>query len=355
MRPPGGIEAFTLAAIERLGGAVEKQADGLYTFLWPAGGTGELETHQLAFDPEVIDEEPGAELVTFASPTLEQIVQLATASGRVARAFLNAIPSASRGTAERLAWSYRFLDASWTAAAGRAWWLPVGLFLFRARYLSDSREEDLVEVAMNLADGRILRRLAEAIERYGLSPDPPEAWPMMAELPASQAYTVARTELERKILSPLGRRRRELESSLARESARAGAYYEELIRELEEQQKSLPADDPGRAPLQSKLRAIRLEREGRIAELRGKYKLEAEVALLSVLRLYLPRVVFPGRLTGKRQAAELTLVWDPVEQAGEPAPCRRCRGLTYEMGLLRSGAVGCLPCLAPEANPQGRR
>lgn len=355
MRALGGIEPFVVASIESLGGAVEQRADGLYTVLWPAEATGELATRQLAFDPELIEEEPGAELVTFASPTLEQIVEHATASGRVAQAFLNAPLSAVPGTAERLARSYRFLDASWTAEAGRAWWLPVGLFLFRARYLSDSREEDLVEVGVNLTDGRILRRLAEAMERYGLSPDPPEAWPMLAELPISGAYAVARAELERKILSPLGRRRRELESRLAQESGRARAYYDELIRELQEQQQSLPAEDPGRGPLESKLRAIGLEREGRLAELRGKYKLEAEVALLSALRLYLPRIVFPGKLTGKRHAAELTLVWDPVEQAGEPARCRRCGGLTYETSLLRSGAVGCLPCLDAEANPQGRR
>lgn len=355
MRTPGGVEAFTVAAIEGLGGAIEKRADGLHTVLWPAGDTGELETRQLAFDPEVIDEEPDAELVTFASPMLERIVERATASGRVARAFLNGTPSASARTAERLARSYRFLEASWTTEAGRAWWLPVGLFLFRARYLSDASEEDLVEVGLNLADGRILRRLAEAIERYGLSPDPPEAWPMMAELPTGGAYAVARAELERKILSPLGRRRRELEERLARESGRAAAYYDELSRELHEHRQSLPADDPGRAVLESKLRAIGLEREGRLAELRGKYTLEAEVALLSVLRLYLPRGVFPGRLTGKRHAAELTLVWDPVEQAAEPARCRRCGGFTYEMGLHRSGVVACMPCLAPEAHPPGRR
>jgi hypothetical protein len=355
VREPGGIEAFTVTAIEFLGGAVEKQADGLYTVLWPGETTGEIESRQLAFDPEVSEEEPDAELVTFASPMLEQIVQRATASGRVAQAFLNATPSISPRTAAQLARSYRFQDASWRAEAGRAWWLPAGFFLFRARYLSDSREEDLVEVGVNLTDGRILRRAAEAIERYGLSPEPPDAWPMMPELPAAGAYRVARGELERKILSPLGRRRRELQERLVRESGRAVAYYDELSRELQEQLKSLPVGDSGRVPLESKLRAIGLEREGRLAELRRKYTLEAEVALLSVLRLYLPRVVFPGRLAGKRHAAELTLVWDPVEQVGEPGRCGRCGGLTYEMGFHRSGEVACLACLEPETDRQGGR
>jgi hypothetical protein len=355
VRPSGGIEAFTVAAIERLGGAIEQRADGLHTFLWPAEDTGELETCQLGFDPELIDEEPDAELVTFASPTLERIVQRATASGRVARGVLNATPTDSARTAERLARSYRFFDASWTPEAGRPWWLPVALFLFRARYLSDAREEDLVEVGINLADGRILRRLDEAMERYDLLPDPPEAWPMMAELPTGEAYALARAELERKILSPLGRRRRELETRLARENGRAAAYYDERGRELQEQWQSLPAGDPGRAPLESKLRAIGLEREARLAELRGKYSLEAEVTLLSVLRLYLPRVIFRGRLTGKRQATGLKLAWDPVEQAGEPGRCGRCGGLTYEMGLHRSGVVACLPCLAPGTQRRGRR
>ncbi len=355
MRGPDGIEAFAVAAIESLGGAVERRADGLYTVLWPSDDAVELETRQLAFDPEVIEEAPDAELVTFASPTLERIVRRATASGRVARAFLNAPAGTSPAVAERLGRSYRFLDALWASEAGRAWWLPAGLFLFRARYLCDVREEDLVEIGVSLVDGRILRRLAEAIERYGLSSEPQEAWPMLAELPTDRAYTVAREELERKILAPLGRRRRELESRFARESGRAAAYYDELIRELREQSQSLSADDPGRGSLASKLRAIGLEREGRLGELRGKYRLEVEVALVSVLRLYLPRVIFRGRLTGKRHAADLTLVWDPVEQAGEPARCQRCGRPTYQMGLHRSGAAACLPCLAPDADLHGRR
>ncbi len=354
MKAPGGIEAFTLATVELLGGAVERRGNGLYMILWPDGATGEFVARQLAFDPEVIEEEPDAELVTFASPTLEQIVQLATASGRVARAFLNVSPNTSPATAEQMARSYRFRDASWTAQAGRAWWLPVGLFLFRARYLSDSREEDLVEVGVNLADGRIFRRLGGAIEHSGLSADPLEAWPMMKEMPASETCELARTELERKILSPLGQRRRDLESRLARESRRAAAYYDELIREHQEQQTSLPSGDPAQARLESKLRAIRLEREGRLAELTVRYRLEAEVVLFSVLRLYLPRVVFPGRLAGKRLSADLALVWDPVEQAGEPARCQRCGGPTYEAGLHRSAVVACFPCLEPEASSKGR-
>lgn len=352
MTAPDGIEAFTVTAMECLGGAAEERAAGLYTVLWPAAESGDAETRQLAFDPEVIEEEPDAELVTFASPTLEQLVQLATASGRVARAFLKATPHASRGTAERLARSYRFLDVAWTAEAPRPWWLPAGVFLFRARYVSDSREEDLLEVAVSLADRRILRRLAEAIERHGLSSDPLDAWPMMAEIPANDAYAVARAELERKLLSPLGLRRRELESRLARESGRAAAYYDELLREVQEQQQSLPADAPERARQESKLKAIRLEREGRLAELRGKYRLEAAVSLLSVLRLYLPRLVFHGKLAGKRDAAALTLVWDPVEQTGEPARCQRCGSPTYDAGLHR-GLVACPPCLDGKPRPQG--
>ena len=86
--------------------------------------------------------------MTFASPTLERIVRFATASGRVARAFLGASPASTRGIAERLARFYQFLDASWTPATGRPWWVPAGIFLFRASYLSSAREEDLVEVAI---------------------------------------------------------------------------------------------------------------------------------------------------------------------------------------------------------------
>jgi len=141
----GGVEAFTVAALELLGGIAEPQAPGLYTVLWPDPVAGEPAVRQLAFDPELMDEAPDAELVSFASPALEHLLQQATASGRVARAYLHAGANASRSTAERLARAYRFLESAWTPQHGRPWWVPAGVFLFRVRYLSDAREEDLVE------------------------------------------------------------------------------------------------------------------------------------------------------------------------------------------------------------------
>jgi hypothetical protein len=354
VKAPATVEQFTVAALERLGGAVEEQAPGLFTALWPVPGKTDVATRQLAFDPEVLDEAPAAELVTFASPTLEEIVRLAAASGRVARAFLNAVVPPSRRTAELLARSYRFTECAWSAATARPWWTPAGVFLFRARYLSDAREEELLEVALGLAELRILRRLPEAIERHGVVADTPEAWPMQAEARPAEAYAAARAELECRLVAPLGLRRRELASRLAREASRATAYFDELYREAEEQQSRLSGDAPERATLTSKLTAIRREREGRIAELQRKYRLEAEVALLSVLRLYLPRLVFRGRLTGKRDAAALTLVWDPVEQAGEPISCGRCRTQTYEASLSR-GVVACPACLGGPPGARGPR
>ncbi len=345
MKVPGGIEAFTIAAVESLGGAAEKLTDGLYAVLWAEGLTAQPETRHLAFDPEALDDDPEAELVTIASPTLERIIAHATASGRVARAFLGAAPGSPQGVAERLGRSYRFVDSAWTPVDGRPWFFPSGIFLFRVRYLSDSREEELVEVGVNLTDGRILRRLDEAIERYGLSSEPWEPLPTAEELPVGQTYSVARAELERRIPSTLGSRRRHLEWRLERESGRATAYYGELLRELREEQNALPADDPGRPRIESKARAIQMEQEGRLAELRGKYRLEIHVSLMSVLRLYQPKLVFRGTLAGKTHRAEIALVWDPVENTGEPARCSHCSAFTYQLGLIRPGAVACTSCL----------
>jgi len=129
--------------------------------------------------------------------------------------------------ADQLRRAYRFLESAWTPQAGRPWWIPTGVFLFRVRYLSDAREEDLLEVAVNLTDGRLLRRLGDALDRHGLVADPVEAWPMMAERPA--AYAAARQEIEQRLSAPLGARRREqilcgdFEPNAARKTQRATA------------------------------------------------------------------------------------------------------------------------------------
>jgi hypothetical protein len=345
VKASGGIEAFTLAAVELAGGAVEPGADGLHTVLWSEPGSGDVTLRQLAFDPELLDEVPDAELVSFASPTLERLLRDTTAAGRVARAFLDTVVTASRSMADQLPRAYRFLESTWTPQGGRPWWVPTGIFLFRVRYLSDEREEDLLEVAVNLTDGRLLRRLGDALDRHSLVADAVEAWPMMAERPAAEAYAVARREIEQRLSAPLGSRRRDLEARLTRESGRAQAYYAELIRELETRRGELPPDSPEQAALGSKRLAIERERGGRLGELGAKYRLSAELSLLSVLRLYLPRVVFAGTLTGKRAEAPLALTWDPLERTGEPARCSRCDGLTYEVGLHRAGGIVCARCL----------
>ena len=355
MKAPGEIEAFVLAAVDHLGGVAELRAEGLYTVLWEAQAGGEPETLQLAFGPDALEDDSEAEMVTLGSPTLERIIQRITGRGRAAEAFLPVPVGTVRGIQDRLLRAYRFADASWSPQEGRPRWVPAGVFQFRARYLSDSREEELLEVAVNLADGRLLRRLAEAVGRHGLAPEPWEAWPVQGELPLEDAWALGRAELERRIVSSLGRRRREVEGRLWREQGRAAGYYEEITRELQDQLAVLPAGDPRRAALESKVRVVAAERESRLAELAAKYRLEVEVALLSVLRLHLPRLIVSGTLAGKRHAADLPLVWDPVEQTGEPVRCRLCAAFTYEVGLVRSGAPACPACLAADAAAPAKR
>ena len=70
--------------------------------------------------------------------------------------------------------------------------------------------------------------------------------------------------------------------------------------------------------------AIERERDGRRGKLGASYNLSAELSLLSVLRLHLPRVVFTGTLADKRCEAPLAVTWDPVERTGEPIQCSRC-------------------------------
>ena len=102
---------------------------------------------------------------------------------------------------------------------------------------------------------------------------------MMAEGPVQTAYAIARGELEQKLVSPLGQRRRDLVARLTRESERAAAYYDELIREGEEQRAALAAGAPERARIESRLATLRLERAGRLGEPRSKDRLEVAVSL----------------------------------------------------------------------------
>jgi hypothetical protein len=169
MTPPGNLEAFTLTALDLLGGAAEELTAGLYTALWPATGNGQLETRQLAFDPELIDERPDAELVTFGSPALEDLIQRATASARVAQAFLTAPMSPTRTVVDQLSRAYRFRDSVWVAESCHPWWLPGGIFLFRVRYPLPALPRTLVRAGSTRLGNARLRPLPRR-RRPGASP-----------------------------------------------------------------------------------------------------------------------------------------------------------------------------------------
>jgi hypothetical protein len=147
--PSGDLETFTLTALDLLGGAAEERTAGLYGAL--ALGRGRTSRDSTArFDPELLDERPDAELVTFGSPVLEGCCGARPQPGRPRVSERRGEPPDGRRSAlTRLSIPGQRLDRR----GGRPWWLPAGIFVFRVRYLSDAREEDLVQIAVNLATG----------------------------------------------------------------------------------------------------------------------------------------------------------------------------------------------------------
>jgi hypothetical protein len=342
--PRSPLEDFVRDYVETVGGAWDEVEPQVYDVLLPADGGGVL---RLAFDPEALPEHPGAQLASFGTPLIDRVLADAVRRGRSARLYLVGLNRAPHDLAVRVRRGLTLGERlQFRLERVRALHFAQAVYWFEATFVSDQKEQEIMPVALDLHYGRQVRHLEQLLDHARLAERPAQPLAEARRLSAAAAYPLARERVLRSLATLANTRSRELAERLDRQVARMGRYYSDLRGELEEQARRGRRGEEGAAKRAARREALDREERLRVAELRQKSTLRLHLRLLNLLLIQQPKLLLRAQVSSAKAAAPLKLVWDPLTDALEAAPCPDCGRPTFAFDLTRQGRLVCPACAA---------
>jgi hypothetical protein len=350
--PASPLEEFVRTYLETVGGAWDEVEPQVYDVLLPAAaGAPPLPAAadglpRITFDPEALPEHPGAQLASFGTPLIDGLLSDAVKRGRCARFFLVGLNLNPYDLAARVRRAITLPPPlELRIERVRALHFGQAVFWFQAEFVSDQKEQEIVPVAMDLHYGREVRHLDALLDRIRLADHPAQPLPEARHQSAAAVYPAAREQVLR-TLAPLAyARSRELTERLEQQIGRMTQYYADLRGELEEQGRRARDKDEAGARLEARRAAIDREEQLRVAELRQKNSLRVHLRLVQLLLIQQPKLLLHAMITAPdRRPGHLELVWDPLLDTLEAAPCPTCGRPTFAFDLTRQGSIVCPAC-----------
>jgi hypothetical protein len=345
--PVSPLEQFIRDYTESCGGAWDEIEPQVYDLLIGP------DIIPVAFDPEALPEHPNTQLLSLGSPLLDRLLDDAAqrwSSSRFYRIGLNLHPHDLESRLRRAISLPP--DATANIERIRTMNFPQAVFWFKATFASDQKEEEILQIGIDLHHLREVRHLELLLTSNRLSEDPQINLPETHHSSLAAGYRAARGQVAPTIASLASTRRRECAGRVERQIARMSGYYAQLREEAEEQ--VARTADPARVA--ARREAIDREERLRIAELRQKSTVRVQVKLASVMVIQQPKLLLFTEIFDKLRAVGLlNVVWDPLAEAIEATPCPTCGQPTFAFRIFRHG-LGCASCdgqTIRKANPAG--
>jgi hypothetical protein len=341
---PDPLEQFLLEYVDAVGGLADEIEPQVYDLLLPAVD----QPMRLAFDPEALPEHPSAQLVTFGSALLDQILVEAQTRGRVALVYLDDVHLTPHGLDQRVRRDLVLPPhANLSVETVRPMYVTCTLFWFETTYSSDEKEQALYPVAVDRLYGRLVSYLEPLLESDRLSEIRRYPYPDASARPLEQAYLQARERLVRTVTAEANSRKHDLSAHQALQRERMIRYFADLRAELVERMEKVQARAEGTESLRSRLEALDREKTLRLEELERKATLRVQIKLMNLLHVKIPRLFLTTHLTideGKHAPIPLSLTWDPLVEKTDALDCPNCRHSTFELRLGRRGELRCPRC-----------
>ncbi|HZL34583.1 MAG TPA: hypothetical protein VFC78_04680 [Tepidisphaeraceae bacterium] len=305
------------------------------------------EMTQVAFDPEALPEHPQAQLASAGSPLLDRLLADAAqrwSAARFHRIGLNLHP---QNIEQRLGRALSLPQgASASIRRARAMSFPQAIFWFKATFVGDQKEEEILPIGIDLHYAREVRHLDLLLAPNCLSEDPQIPLPQAPHVSLAAGYRVARGQVAPTVSSLANARRRDWTVRVEKQLARMSAYYAQLRAEANEQADRTA--DKTRAA--SRREAIDREEQMRVAELRQKSAVRTLVNLAAMMIVHQPKLLLGASITDKgRSLGDVSVVWDTMLEAFEALACPACRQPTFALRLYRPG-LGCPNCAGAQTS-----
>jgi hypothetical protein len=339
LSPLSPLEQFVRDYVEARDGAWDEIEPQVYDLLL---GPDML---QVAFDPEALPEHPQAQLASLGSPVLDRLLADAASRWSSARFYRIGLNLHPHGLEMRLR---RAITLPSAASLGieriRAMNFPQAVFWFKAAFVSDQKEEEIIPIGIDLHHLRQVRHLDALLAGNRLSAEPQTPLPEARHAGVRAGYGAAWKQVVPSVSALANARRRDWTGRVEKQISRMSDYYGRLRDEA--------ADPPGRGadPAAAMARAIArraaVEREEqlRIAELRQKSRVHVRLRLASMMIVSQPKLSIAAVVMHKDRAmGRIEAVWDPLLEAVEAVPCPACGRPTFELRVHRGG-IGCPGC-----------
>lgn len=352
------LRRFVMDLVAASGGIVEAPEDGVLHVALPGETAKELglpEFAVLVFDYDAAKETPEAEFVTFGSPVLDRLTSLGIDLGRVTRQYA-VVPSVRvpPNLMDRIEARIGFnrsrrpvLRTTSIEAYERA------VFRFVVSYISDERFVEALMVAVDtttLADDTDLLDEARAVY---FSPQPPDgAGDGVGEgLPPAAVRRPSYGEVVRKAVAYLQARVRprlavyqaEVRGYCEKELTTVLGFYEKTMADLVARRDAATDDPDKKARIDAKIEACRLDRERRIADVVGKYKMTAQARLDSVTLQVMPRVKALLEVEHKDTIYTQAVYYNLATNMVEALACPRCGRRFFSAYPAGGGVFVCRP------------
>jgi hypothetical protein len=345
------LESFLREYLDKTGGVWDEVEPQVYDVILPAGTVlptlraNDDGVLRLAFDPEALPEHPSAQLASFGTPLVDRLLQDAIQRGRAGQFYLVGLNLQPHDLLSRLRRSLRVTPATIQIERVRALHFPQVAFWFHAAFVSDQKEQIVLPVAIDLHYRREVRHRDQLLDPARLAEHPSQPLPPARSSSLMSGYRLARQQILRSVAALANSRGRELAGRSDVHIARLKRYYADLRTELDEQKSRARNVEEAAARHAERLAALEREEQLRVAELRQKSILHADLRLQQLLRIEQPKLLVEVVLTAEDHTpGRLEVVWDPLLEAVEAVPCPICGRPSYDFTLNRFGQVGCESC-----------
>lgn len=343
MEPQSPLESFVRDYVSEFGGVWEEVEPQVYDLLLPDSES----VLRVAFDPEALPEHPGSQLASFGTPLIDRILADAERRGRYAEAYVIGLNLTPHDLPVRLRRGLTLGEGlSLRLDRARAMHFGQGVFWFRATFVSDQKEEEILPVAVDLHYGREVRHLDQLLDPARLVEEPAEYLPEARSMSLAAASVLARQQVLRTLTALANTRRRDVEEHVGKQIERMQRYYADLREEVQELAHRSGAD---KEKLAAREKALEHEEAVRVAELKQKSTMRVQLQMLRVLLVWQPKLLLHTTLSNDGKQEKLELVWDPLTDSLEAPPCPRCGKPTFALERTRMGLISCPACAARPA------
>ncbi|MBI5030127.1 MAG: hypothetical protein HZB51_06335 [Chloroflexi bacterium] len=344
---PDPLEQFLIEYVDAVGGLADEIEPQVYDVLMPDAATPQ----RIAFDPDALPEHPSAQLLTFGSALLDELLARAQQRGQIGLAFLDDAHLQPHALAQRITRDLVLPEAITLRIENiRPLYVTHSVFWFEVTYLGEEKEQALFPLAIDRYYVRPVRYLNELLNGERLNDTRRWSFADAKALPPDQAYVAAREGIVRTVRAEINTRQHQTQTHLAEQTARMKKYYADLRAELDERIKKANARGDETESLRLRQDALNREEQLRLDDLGRKAKIRVQIKLVNLLHIKIPRLFIRTHVAAKPRSVpvirpgSLTLTWDPFTEKTDALACPNCQRPTFELQVNHFGVLHCAEC-----------